>query len=193
MEMADDNSDDAAGSSSGFFPATGGWPRCVECTSILRPAVHMFGEDNTALLQHLKTEEGRYVHWECEMEKAVRGLSDAARPPQRVVLVELGCGLRVPSVRLEMEEVLRDLLDKLAEEEEEEEGTGDALARATLVRINTDFPQCPLPMQEARQPQQPKARARWPEQTIEIGTGALEALTAIDRHVQRIVKEKADG
>ena len=133
-------------------PPTAANETSLEGGALLRPAVHMFDERDAALLGHLRRQEGRYVAWECDMEKAVRGIIDddkdddkdddarkdsggdrviegvadgeegrgggkeRGRTGKRVVLVEVGCGLRVPSVRMEMEEVFRDLLDALLRE-----------------------------------------------------------------------------
>lgn len=120
-----------------------GWPRCttIECNSMLRPAVHMFAEDSSALLSWLRQEEGRYVEWECAMENDIVGsfatsrdghanissnsavLCDRmetetrvepARNTGQLVLLEVGCGLTVPSVRMEMECVLQDLTERVA-------------------------------------------------------------------------------
>ena len=97
------------GSAFDFGDSSGGWPRCraPQCPSpalparpsLLRPAVHMFDERDDALLAHLRSEEERYVAWECEMEKAVRGLNGSGGG-KRLVLLEIGCGLRVPSASL---------------------------------------------------------------------------------------------
>ena len=133
MTLPDDG---AVGSSGSGFEA--GWPRCTRagCCEFLRPAVHMFSEDSSALLEALRKEEERYVAWECQMEHRVRarnsigqcganllgqecarslvqGGEKAASRGARVVLLELGCGLTVPSVRMEMECVLRDILATL--------------------------------------------------------------------------------
>ena len=113
------------------------------CGGLLRPAVHMFGESDAGLLAHLRRDEERYVAWECAMENAVcanifrptgSATSSAAAAeeppgpdgsvsqeaaidrscPPRLVILEVGCGLTVPSVRMEMECVLRDLTRRLA-------------------------------------------------------------------------------
>ncbi|CAE8588746.1 unnamed protein product, partial [Polarella glacialis] len=131
---------------------------------LLRPAVHMFGEDDAALLEHLAREEERYVQWEAGMEKAVRGLDSEGCGGARLVLLEIGCGLRVPSVRMEMECVLRDLLDGATHETD----------RVVLIRINPDFPQNPL---------FPAAS------TISIRAGALEALSEIDALLKGLREE----
>ena len=49
----------------------------------------MFDERDDALLAHLRSEEERYVAWECEMEKAVRGLNGSGGG-KRLVLLEIG-------------------------------------------------------------------------------------------------------
>jgi hypothetical protein len=61
--------DNDSGSSTGFGT---GWPRCTQpaCGGLLRPAVHMFSEDSSVLLETLREEEQRYVAWECQMEIA---------------------------------------------------------------------------------------------------------------------------
>mmetsp|Transcript_93588 Transcript_93588/g.165593 ORF Transcript_93588/g.165593 Transcript_93588/m.165593 type:complete len:410 (+) Transcript_93588:66-1295(+) len=147
----------------------GHWPRCARpgCRGLLRPAAHLFGEDNAALLAHFALEEERYVAWEVEMEKCVRGLKSGSngRKAPRLVLLEIGCGLRVPSVRMEMECVLRDLVNAERHHLEEAE-----TCQVVLVRINPDWPQNPL----------------MSEHTIEIRAQALEALTAIDRCINKL-------
>ena len=139
---------DGASTSGGFDAA---WPRCADsnCNSLLRPSVHMFGEDSSALLSWLSSEEERYVEWECAMENDVVssiGTSNCAdgnadkstrtgndnsclhasvaatggtevepetKSTKRLVMLEIGCGLTVPSVRMEMECVLRDLTERI--------------------------------------------------------------------------------
>ena len=136
---------------------------------------------------------------------------------KRVVLLELGCGLRVPSVRIEMEEVLRDLLDKLARQQQQHSSTSssstatatgeacrstsssnsaaaaadavrsdDAMERVTLVRINTDFPQNPLPHNAARRPEHPASGVAWEKQSVCIKQSALKALRGIERHMAKL-------
>ena len=79
----------------------------------------------------------------------------------RLVILEVGCGLTVPSVRMEMECVLRDL-DARLQSATPEVHSGDATAssephgaqsdhrssagaagQVTMIRINPDFPQNP--------------------------------------------------
>jgi len=132
-------SGDGAAAAHGFGE---GWPRCAgsKCNSMLRPAAHMFAEDSAALLSWLRNEEGRYVEWECAMENDIvesmaasrdcaaidsstnEAVLDtktgtrvvAARSTRKLVLLEIGCGLTVPTVRMEMECVLRDVTERIA-------------------------------------------------------------------------------
>ena len=85
-----------------------------------------------------------------------------ADPSMSLVVLEMGCGERVPSVRMECEAVVRDCLAR-----------GGA---ATLIRINPDGQ---LP---AREPdgQLPDSNGRLREHTIVIREGAAVALASID-------------
>ena len=110
----------------------------------------------------------------------------AKDPSSRLVIVEIGCGTRVPAVRIESEEVVRDTLAKIGEavegcaapsvgggrgdeeqrREEEEGGWWEhgGAPRVVIIRINPDFPHNP----------------RDPMHTIPIRSGALDAIRAID-------------
>jgi hypothetical protein len=83
----------------------------------LRHKVLMFDDDDVELTEELvaRTNE-EYQKWEIAME---------ANPTTNLVILEIGCGPFVPSVRLEGEEVLRDF--NAAEHRRE---------KAILVRIN---------------------------------------------------------
>ena len=48
-----------------------------------------------------------------------------ARGAARLVILEMGCGVRCPSVRRECEEVLGDCLRRHAEESAAQEGAGE--------------------------------------------------------------------
>ena len=96
-------------------------PRCPECAAPLRPSVLMFGDDDPALLRRLTASADAYQAWEEGMEVALASDSRA-----RLVILELGCGTRVPSVREEAQCVLRDAVARGG--------------RATLIRINPDEP-----------------------------------------------------
>ncbi|KAL9645177.1 hypothetical protein ABK040_002379 [Willaertia magna] len=93
--------------------------KCSKCKdNYLMPNVLMFGD----LGQYIRNEveEDRYVAWECAVETLCKE-SDKKYP---FVILELGCGLRVPSIRLEVENVLVDC------------------EKACLIRINMGENEC---------------------------------------------------
>jgi len=119
-------------------------PTCLGCGGPLRPAVLLFGDTDASLVGWLQAGSERYQQWEEQME------TQAEEAGARVVLLELGCGMRVPSVRAECEEVLRDTLQRGGQ--------------AVLIRVNPDFPD----------------NKDCPHNTISIRDSALSALTRID-------------
>jgi hypothetical protein len=124
------------------------WPRCVRCGGVARPSILMFGdgawvEDGVAL-----------DRWEAWREALV-----ALAPPKgyRVVVLEVGCGGNVTTVRMGSEDLVRELRS--------------AGACATLVRIN---PELPLADDETLQPA-----------TLSILSTGLAAVRAIDEHMRQ--------
>ncbi len=87
-------------------------PRCPACGELARPNVLMFG-DGAWVSDRTDTQERRFTRW----------LSSVPEKPAALVVVELGAGTAVPTVRL----------------------TGEQLQRrgATLVRINVREPEGP--------------------------------------------------
>jgi len=179
-----------------------GWVRCGGCGLACRPGVLMFNDSEPSLLAHLRRREDLYVAWECAMERAVRfggeggGGEDEApdgAPSKEgracVALLEIGCGLRVPTVRMESEAVLGDLLDELVAFKpglgDQSHPTDEAAAHVTLVRLNTDYPEIPLPP-PGRAPSSAAARAAWPTRTVQLRMGALRGLGAIDAAITRL-------
>jgi NAD-dependent SIR2 family protein deacetylase len=93
--------------------------RCPQCNSAsLRPHVMMFGDDQCIVTPGMHE---RYQTWECAVENVLRDHADA-----KLCIVELGCGVKVPSIREECELVVADVG-----------------SQATLVRINPDHPEGP--------------------------------------------------
>eukprot|EP00741_Cyanophora_paradoxa_P022925 tig00021525_g22145.t1 len=88
--------------------------RCKFCGGAARPNVLMF-EDGA----WVERDDGPYRRWERRVRRALR-----EDPGRRLVVLEAGCGLRVPTVRRNSERLLRETADR---------GT-------TLVRINPDHP-----------------------------------------------------
>ena len=61
---------------------------------LMRPAVLMFDDEHPPLLALLKVGQDRYQEWEAEVEEELSKNSGT-----RLVIIELGCGTRVPVVR----------------------------------------------------------------------------------------------
>lgn len=81
--------------------AVGQLPQCPKCNAVARPNVQMFGGDNGFAKSRRAMQINRYDGWLKRME---------SRPDSkelRVVCLELGCGLTVPTVRRELESVMR--------------------------------------------------------------------------------------
>lgn len=88
-------------------------PRCPSCGALARPNILMFGDGSWDGARS-DAQERRFARW----------LQELAGRRARVVVVELGAGTAVPSVRHASESLVRDL-------------------GATLVRINPREPQAP--------------------------------------------------
>lgn len=141
-------------------------PICLECKKLtLRPQVVLFTDDEIQdHMADIHTSAAVYQEWEAVMEEDVVALwllltgytLNAAwmqvENKKRIVILELGCGIRVPSVRLlssclstsfiscrvECEEVICDLLEKLYDEQQHAASDSPDVAtasRATLIRV----------------------------------------------------------
>ncbi|KAF0686166.1 Aste57867_22018 [Aphanomyces stellatus] len=95
--------------------------QCPKCNAPARPNVLMFG-DRQWLPNAM--DERRYVLWEAAVEEALR-----LDPTKRLVILEIGCGTRVPSVRKECAMVMDDILEKTHASNH---------VQVRLVRINPD-------------------------------------------------------
>merc|ERR1712203_215029 len=120
-------------------------PHCPCCLGPLRPAVLFFNDLDASLCKRLRQAGDTYQDWEETMEV------QAEQHGAKVVILELGCGTKVKSVRLECESVLRDTRER----------GGDAL----LIRVNAE-------VSETEECQ---------EHMISIGDTALNALQCMDR------------
>ncbi|ETW03386.1 hypothetical protein H310_04864 [Aphanomyces invadans] len=78
--------------------------QCPQCHGPARPNVLMFGDKSWIPNDR---DEARYVAWEAAVEEAL--VRDRSK---RLVVLEIGCGMRVPSVRMECEMVARDIEEK---------------------------------------------------------------------------------
>jgi len=76
-------------------------PTCPKCGAVARPNVQMFGGDTAFGKARRSAQVNRYEAW-------LKGLeAKPGRKELKVVCVELGCGLTVPTVRKELEAALR--------------------------------------------------------------------------------------
>lgn len=108
------------------------FPACKECGALARPAVLMF-HDQTWVGN--SDAEERYVAWEAAMEdticradtsnpsyrlpssakNAIDTIHSGDNTPANLVILELGCGTRVTSIRDEVGMVFRDIRSRLQE------------------------------------------------------------------------------
>lgn len=91
---------------------------CPKCKAIARPNVLMFRDKQW--IPNINAEK-RYIEWEAIMENNLEQNTNL-----QLVIIEIGCGTRVPSVRLETEMVVAD--------------TRMRNGNATLIRINPEPP-----------------------------------------------------
>jgi len=96
-------------------------PRCPRCKEgLARPNVYLFGDGDRFVADEETTGAAAYRQW-CEAVIAALRRNDGLR----LVIVEIGCGLRVPSIRKRCEELF----------------AACAVGQAELVRINPEFAQ----------------------------------------------------
>eukprot|EP00440_Ansanella_granifera_P045379 gb/GFBE01049168.1/.p1 GENE.gb/GFBE01049168.1/~~gb/GFBE01049168.1/.p1 ORF type:complete len:422 (+),score=85.93 gb/GFBE01049168.1/:1-1266(+) len=99
-------------------------PICHQCGGPARPAILMFGDFDW---QDLDSQEKRWNDWTATVEQlATERKSEDGVKALRAVVLEIGAGGNVRTVRATAERTLRELLD--------------AGAEAKLLRVNPDFP-----------------------------------------------------
>ena len=125
----------------------------------------------------------------------------------RVVVLEIGCGLRVPTLRIEAETVYRDVLNKVIRSSRDtaaattatvtldlhssSSSSSSPLPRVSFVRINVDFPQVPLPQDAVGDFNNSNdstnvyaLRDAWNAGAVSVRGTALESLRAIDAAIE---------
>ncbi|KAG3116404.1 hypothetical protein PI124_g9671 [Phytophthora idaei] len=108
-----------------------------------------------------RSEENGYIAWESVMELMLQ-----EDPTLNLVVLEIGCGTRVPSVRRETEMVVADVIE------------GCGRPQATLIRVNLEIPTCDNPLILVN------------NRFLPIQSKGLEALEAIDRELANL-RQKA--
>jgi NAD-dependent SIR2 family protein deacetylase len=110
------------------FRAVAPLPRCRYCSALARPNILMFG-DWSWLSERTATQEARFSAW----------LTGLARDSARLVVIELGAGTAIPTVRYTSERSLQDVSGTLVrinprEEQVPANGIGLAMGAAEAIR-----------------------------------------------------------
>ena len=108
-------------------------PCCPRCGGGARPNVMLFGDGSRFAENESFTKTREYFEWRTRVAAAARGGGEASGGGTsgrraKVAIVEVGCGLRVPTLRKRAEELL----------------IACGSDQATLVRVNPEFEHHPL-------------------------------------------------
>ncbi|KAL7544690.1 hypothetical protein ACHAWF_008056, partial [Thalassiosira exigua] len=98
--------------------------RCNHCFQPMRPNVLMFHDTDENVLKSIEIQRDRYQTWESLVEDLV------VRNGEALVILEMGCGVNVPAVREESEEVFVDCSRKI------EARGANTESSVCLIRIN---------------------------------------------------------
>jgi len=123
------------------------------CGALARPAILMFGD--FSFIEDSPQGE-QYTLWKKVIHKTEKANEDF-----KMVIVEIGCGINVPTVRLESQSWLQQL----------------PKGKCTLIRINPDFPKHGL-------------EKIYDQYVIGINTSGLVALREMDKHLSKKKKQK---
>ena len=105
---------------------SGPLPTCPDCGVFARPSVLMFNSDDTKKwVRREKAEENRICFRDETMERFLR------HSKGKLVIVEIGAGVNVPSMRFESERLLRHVMSNHR-----------SCENPVLIRINPDYPNC---------------------------------------------------
>jgi len=96
---------------------------CTYCNQPMRPNVLMFHDTDDNVLRGINIQRERYQTWEALVEEEV------ATKNMKLVILELGCGTKVPAVREESEEVLLDTAKRITSH-------AGSTGSVCLIRIN---------------------------------------------------------
>jgi NAD-dependent SIR2 family protein deacetylase len=90
-----------SGTTSSPSPFSSNHPRCTECGSFMRPNILMFGDSDW---RRERTEQEVWWEWKQRIIALCR-----SNPTHRLVILELGCGKNVPSIKCGAQSLARDL------------------------------------------------------------------------------------
>jgi len=113
-EKKGNSEEEEKGKSSKYEGFDSNHPRCIHCNSLSRPAILMFGDWKWVRDDAQGTQSYRWQHMISKYGND-KGY--------KTVILEIGCGINVPSVRMNSEKMLSSNPDT-----------------TTLIRINPDFP-----------------------------------------------------
>jgi WD40 repeat protein len=99
--------------------------KCIHCGLPIRPNILMFHDTDENVLSSIRDQCQQYQSWEQRME------DDVIQNGRTLVILELGCGLNVPIIRKESEEVIRDCIKRTVIHK-----TVGLSAEFTLIRVN---------------------------------------------------------
>ncbi len=136
---------------------SGPLPVCPFCPSLTyaRPSILMFNSDDTLLWQRKDFAEKNWEAWKNALLGSLR------RTPARIVIVEVGAGTNVPSLRFHGERFMSDLKRDYR-----------SCPPVTLIRINPDYPNAEDPALK--------------DNVIGIQMAGLPALKMIDAAMEQI-------
>mmetsp|Transcript_40003 Transcript_40003/g.96524 ORF Transcript_40003/g.96524 Transcript_40003/m.96524 type:complete len:417 (-) Transcript_40003:864-2114(-) len=105
---------------------TGNWPRCGHCDSLARPAILMFGDFG---FKYDMSQNKRWELWLAAVMDLVARKSEKEGIKLKVCVLEIGCGMNVPTCRNLSETIVEKVVSR----------GGDP----TLIRVNPDYPEAP--------------------------------------------------
>jgi len=131
-----------------------GHPVCINpnCNALARPAILMFGDLEWAADD---IESDIYTVWSDTVRKLLKN-------KQKLVILEIGCGNRIPSIRYKTEGYLLD---------------PELAPYVTLVRVNPDFPF--------------EDNLEVKDRVIPIMGNGLSTVQTIDKHLQELLLKKS--
>ena len=117
-------------------PESANWPRCGHRHSLARPAIFMF--DDGFEWNNDDSQEIRWDYWKESLVELAKAENeddgDSIGEDLKVCVLEIGCGVRVPTCRTWTETLVEELLQT------ERCSNGVTSTSVHLIRINPDFP-----------------------------------------------------